>query len=104
MVPNAKQDLKINSVPNIKIIRHRDGFPSLDESYDVMKSNDKSDLCRFRATLQEQVHVGTKLDQLNQNLHVLNISKNPCSSNGIFHSFTEEVTYCSIVEKLKLPN
>lgn len=103
MVPSAKQDLKINSVPNIKIILHRDGFPSLDEGY-VMKSNDKSDLCRFRVTLLEQVHVGTELDQLNQNLHVLNVSKNPCSSNGIFHSFTEEVTYCSIVEKLKLSN
>lgn len=53
MVPNAKQDLKINSVPNIKIILLRDGFLSLDEGYDVMKSDDKNELCRFRATLQD---------------------------------------------------
>lgn len=42
MVPNAKQGLTIISVPNIKIILHRDGFPSLDEGYDVMKSDNKS--------------------------------------------------------------
>lgn len=35
MVPNANQGLTIISVPNIKIILHRDGFPSLDEGYDV---------------------------------------------------------------------
>lgn len=45
---------------------------------------------------------GTESDQVNQNLRALNVSKNPCSSNGIFPVFTEEVKYFSIVEKLKL--
>lgn len=42
MVPSAEEGLKIISVLNIEIILHRDGFPSLGEGYDVMKTDNKS--------------------------------------------------------------
>ena len=41
-VPQCLRGLTGNSVPNIKIILQRDGFPSLGEGYDVMKTDNKS--------------------------------------------------------------
>lgn len=42
MAPGAEKGLKIISVPNIEIILYRDGFPSLGDGYDVMKTDNKS--------------------------------------------------------------
>lgn len=42
MVPTAEEGLKVVSVPNFKIILHRDGFPSLGEGSDVMEMDNKS--------------------------------------------------------------
>lgn len=42
MISNAKESLKVISIPDIEIVLHRDGFPSLGESYEVMKTDNKS--------------------------------------------------------------
>lgn len=42
MISNTKESSKVISIPDIEIVLHRDGFPSLGEDYDVIKTDNKS--------------------------------------------------------------